>query len=446
MRVTDDQSAAPQPAATFDIGAEQIVLGAMLMSTNAIEDVTDRLDADDFYRTTHATIYRAIVSRYANGEPTDVVAIVAHLLTTSDLVRIGGAPYLHELMAAVATVGSASWYARTVADCAGRLRLSNAAAAVAQAATSPALTLSEAQDRAGQAVHEAITSNSDTGPSRAGDLLADAFDRIEQAGKRKGLRGITTGFADLDRLTGGLQPGRLYVVAGRPGMGKTVVGLDFVRVNAIRNGVPSMFVTLEMGKDEVMDRILSAQTSIPHHFIQDGDVNDANWTQLARAGAEVDAAPLYIDDSNVNLVQLRTRARRIKQRHGLGLLVVDYLQLMTSSKKPENRQQEVSELSRGLKLLAKELEVPLVAVSQLNRAADARTDKRPSLADLRESGSIEQDADAVILLYREDYYDRESPRSGEADFIIAKHRHGATDTITVASQLHCMRFTDMAIV
>ncbi|MGH3750809.1 MAG: replicative DNA helicase, partial [Micromonosporaceae bacterium] len=226
----------------------------------------------------------------------------------------------------------------------------------------------------------------------------------------------------------------------------STAALDFVRATSIRHSLSSLVFSLEMSKVEIVMRLLSAESRVPLHALRSGGLSDDDWTKLARRMGEISEAPLFVDDTpNMTLMELRAKARRLKQRHNLRLVIVDYLQLMTSPKRVESRQQEVAELSRGLKLLAKEIECPVIAVSQLNRGPEQRTDKRPQLSDLRESGSIEQDADVVILLHREDYYDKESPRAGEADFIVAKHRNGPTDTITVAAQLHFSRFVDMAI-
>ena len=225
----------------------------------------------------------------------------------------------------------------------------------------------------------------------------------------------------------------------------STLGLDFARSAAIKHNMATGVFSLEMSRNEITMRLLSAEARVPLHVMRSGKLSDDDWTRLARRMGEVSKAPLFIDDSpNMSLMEIRAKCRRLKQRHDLKLVVVDYLQLMSSGKRVESRQQEVSEFSRGLKLLAKELEVPVIAISQLNRGPEQRTDKKPQLSDLRESGTIEQDADVVILLHREDYYDKESPRAGEADFIVAKHRNGPTDTITVASQGHYSRFVDMA--
>ena len=272
------------------------------------------------------------------------------------------------------------------------------------------------------------------------------LDEIESIGTRGGqMSGVPTGFIDLDELTQGLHGGQMIVLAARPAIGKSTLGLDLARSASIKHGLTSVIFSLEMSRNEITMRMLSAEARVPLHHMRAGTMGEEEWGRLARRMGEISAAPLFIDDSpNMNMMEIRAKCRRLKQRNELRLIVIDYLQLMSSGKKVESRQQEVSEFSRQLKLLAKELDVPVVAISQLNRGPEQRTDKKPLLSDLRESGSIEQDADMVILLHREDAYDRDHPRQGEADLIVAKHRNGPTKTVTVAFQGHYSRFVDMA--
>jgi replicative DNA helicase len=277
------------------------------------------------------------------------------------------------------------------------------------------------------------------------EIINSTMEEIEAAGHRgEGMVGVPTGFIELDRLTNGLHPGQMIVVAARPAVGKSTLATDFVRSASIKHGLTSVVFSLEMSRNELTMRMLSAEAQVPLQNMRKGMMRDEDWQKLAATMGRLSQAPLFIDDSpNMSLMEIRAKCRRLKQRHDLKLVVVDYLQLMSSGKRVESRQQEVSEFSRALKLLAKELEVPVVAISQLNRGAEQRTDKKPMLSDLRESGAIEQDADVVILLHREDAYERESPRAGEADLIVAKHRNGPTDTIVVTSQLHYSRFVNM---
>ena len=277
------------------------------------------------------------------------------------------------------------------------------------------------------------------------EAIDTAVDEIERARGRDGeMAGVPTGFAELDELTNGLHGGQLIIVAARPGLGKSTLALDFARSATIKHDQASIFFSLEMGRSEIAMRLLAAEASIPMHILRKGNMEQRDWDKLANVRGQIADAPLYIDDSpNMTLVEIRAKCRRLSQRVGLKMVVIDYLQLMTSGKKVESRQQEVSEFSRALKLLAKELNVPVIALSQLNRGPEQRADKKPALADLRESGSLEQDADIVILLHREDAYERDHPRAGEADLIVAKHRNGRTDTIPVSFAGMYSRFTDM---
>jgi replicative DNA helicase len=276
--------------------------------------------------------------------------------------------------------------------------------------------------------------------------MPGVLEEIESFSNRKeGLVGVPTGFEDLDRLTNGLHPGQLVIVAARPGMGKSTLAMDFARAASIRHNMPSVFFSLEMSSSEIMMRLLSAETGIELGLIRSGKLNESQWAVLAKKMGDLANHPMFLDDSpNLTMMEIRAKARRLKQRHDIKLIVVDYIQLMSSGRKVESRQQEVSEFSRQMKLLAKELEVPVVALSQLNRGPETRTDKRPMLSDLRESGSLEQDADMVILIHREDAYDKDSPRAGEADLMVVKHRNGPTKNIAVAFQGHRSRFTSMA--
>jgi replicative DNA helicase len=272
-----------------------------------------------------------------------------------------------------------------------------------------------------------------------------AVDEIEAARSQDGqMVGVPTGFQELDSLTNGLHKGQLVLIAARPALGKSTLALDLARSAAIKNKLPTIVFSLEMGRGEIAMRLLAAETSIPLQKMRKGQIEAKDWTTIAATRGRIESAPLYIDDSpNMTLVEIRAKCRRLKQRIGLQLIVIDYLQLMTSGKRVESRQQEVSEFSRALKLLAKELQVPVVALSQLNRGPEQRADRKPQLSDLRESGSLEQDADLVILLHRESAYERDNPRAGEADLIVAKHRNGPTGTVVVGFQGHYSRFADM---
>jgi len=436
----DDGRTPPQ-----DHAAEQSVLGAMLLSKDAIADVVESIRGTDFYRPAHELLYDAIIDLYGRGEPADAVTVAAELARRGGLGKAGGAPYLHTLVAGVPIAANAGYYAEIVREKAILRRLVAAGTKVVQLGYTGEGQVDDVVDRAQAEVYSVTDKRASEDYAPLSELMATTLDEIEAIGAHDGgLAGVPTGFADLDDLTNGLHPGQMVIVAARPAMGKSMMALDFCRAASIKHGMTSVFFSLEMNRTELTMRLLSAEAKIALSHMRNGHMNDDDWARLARKMGEVSEAPLFIDDSpNMTMMEIRAKARRLKQRHDLRLVVVDYLQLMTSGRKVESRQVEVSEFSRQMKLLAKELEVPIVAISQLNRGAEQRTDKRPFLSDLRESGSLEQDADLVILLHREDAYEKESTRPGEADLIVAKHRSGPTDTIVVAFQGHYSRFVDM---
>ncbi len=428
-----------------DLASEQSVLGGMLLSKDAIAAVVETLKEGDFYRPAHSTIYEVVTGLYAKGEPADTVSVAAELQRQGLLERIGGAAYLHTLIATVPTAANAGYYAKTVSEKAIRRRLVEAGMRVTQFGYNEAAEVDDVVDRA-QAEVFAVTESrisEDFLPLEA--LMTPALEEIEAiAGHDGSLSGAPTGFADLDSLTNGLHPGQLIVMAARPGIGKSTAALDFARATSIKHGMASVVFSLEMSRIEITMRLLSAEARVHLQNMRNGRMSEDDWARLARRMGEIASAPLFIDDSpGLNMMELRAKCRRLKQKHDLKLVILDYLQLMTPGKRSDSRQQEVSEMSRSLKLLAKEIGVPVVALSQLNRQAETRSDKKPQLSDLRESGAIEQDADVVILLHRDDAYEKESPRAGEADFVVAKHRNGPTDTVTVAFQGHYSRFVDM---
>lgn len=428
-----------------DLDAEQSVLGGMLLSKDAIGEVTELLTPHAFYKPAHETIYRAIIDLYAKGEPADPITVSNQLTKTGELDKVGGATYVHHLVNAVPTAANAEYYAEIVHEYAVLRGLVGAGTRIVQLGYGGRDDLEAVKDAASAELTAALADRDTSQAAAIGDDYDTYLDELENRRNADQVTGIPTGFADLDMLTHGLHPGQVIIVAARPAVGKSTLALDFARSAAIRHGRPSAFFSLEMSRREIQDRTLSAEARIGLHHIRSGQLTDDDWTKAARVIERVTAAPLYIDDTASSTVtQIKARCRRLQQRHGLDLVVVDYLQLLTSGlRRIENRQLEVSDMSRSLKLLAKELQVPVVVLSQLNRGPEHRTDKKPILADLRESGSLEQDADMVILLHREDAYDKESPRSGEVDLIIAKHRNGPTATITVANQLHYSRFYDM---
>lgn len=429
-----------------DLEAEQSVLGSMMLSKKAIDEVAEILKGRDYYLPKHETIHNTIMELHAEGEPADAITVADALQTSGKLTTIGGRDYLYSLISSVPTAASANYYARIVAERAILRRLVDAGTRIVQlgyatdgtevddivdAAQAEVMMVAEDRSRSDYISLSALT-----------DPLVQELEEIEANGGPA--KGLPTGLIDLDHLTTGLQPGQMIIVAARPAMGKSTLAMNFLRSAAITQKQPAVIFSLEMSRSEIGMRLLAAEAGVLFGNMRRGKLSNKDWSRITASLGRLSEAPLYIDDSpNMAMNEIRSKCRRLKQQVGLSLVVIDYLQLMTSGKKVESRQQEVSEFSRSLKLLAKELEVPVVAVAQLNRGPEQRTDKKPMIADLRESGSLEQDADVIILLHRPDYYNKED-RAGEADIIVAKHRNGETATLPVAFQGHYARFSDLA--
>lgn len=428
--------------------AEQSVLGSMLLSKDVIGDVGEMLRGADFYKPANETIFNVVLSLYSRGEPADPITVAEELSREGALNRVGGAAYLHTLVAMVPTAANASYYAQIVRDKARLRGLVSAGTRIVQLGyaeeggevdglldLAQAEIMSVSESRSGQDYIDLAT------------LSEEALGELNDIAANKGkLHGVPTGFADLDRLTQGLHGGQMIIIAARPAMGKSTLALDFSRAAAIHNDIPVAVFSLEMSRSEIAMRLFSAETGVWLSKMRSGDMNANDWKIMSKRVSEISSAPLFVDDSpNMSMTEIRSKCRRLKQQNNLGMIIIDYLQLMSSGRAVESRQQEVSEFSRSLKLLAKELDVPVVAVAQLNRGPEARSDHRPMLADLRESGSLEQDADVVILLNRPEYYDQDD-RPGEADIIVAKHRNGPTDIIPVVFKGAQAHFANMATV
>ncbi|MGJ6979728.1 replicative DNA helicase [Aestuariimicrobium soli] len=427
-----------------DLAAEQSVLGAMLMSKDAIAEVTEILQPQDFYRPNHEAIFDAIVELFARGEPADPITVADLMNKKGTLGRAGGHVYLVDLLQSVSVAANATYYAEIVRDKATLRRLVEASIKIAQMSYTGQGDVNDIVDSAQQEVYNVSTGKVADDFMPLSMLIEPTIDEMEAIESRDGvMSGVPTGFQEMDELTNGLHPGQMIIVAARPAVGKSTFALDLARACSIKHRLTSVFFSLEMGRTEIVMRLLSAEAQVALHAIRSGKLSDQDWDRVVAKTQQISEAPLFIDDSpNLTMMEIRAKARRLKQRHDLKLVIIDYMQLMSSGKKVESRQLEVSEFSRQIKLLAKELEIPVIALSQLNRGPEQRTDKRPMMSDLRESGSLEQDADMVILLHREDLYDKES-RVGEADLIVAKHRNGPTATVPVAFQGHYSRFVDM---
>lgn len=427
-----------------DAQAERAVLGGMLMSAHVVAEVLPLLSAADFYVPKHGMVFDAITAMFAAGKPVDAITLVEELSARGELKRVGGASFVHDLVSSVPVAANAIYYAANiVAPLSARRRLAEVGLRIAQ------LAHSEHDDPAGaaqQLLLDATDTGRDNDVQSLSELLNDSMDWLEHLGEAN--TALSTGLIDVDKvLGGGLKPGQLIVVAGRPSMGKSALGLDMIRHAAIHQNRPTLMSSLEMSKNEVLQRILAAETGLDLKvFNGEEPLSDEHWSTVSQTMGRIADAPLHIDDSpHATIVDIRAKAQRRAARNGgLDLIVVDYLQLMPSPRRADTREREVAEISRGLKLLAKDLECPLIAVAQLNRGPETRTDKRPMMSDLRESGALEADADVVVLLYRDEYYDPESPRSGEIDIHIAKNRGGRTDTVTAAAQLHKARIVSIA--
>ncbi len=373
-----------------DIAAEQSVLGAMLLSKDAIADVVEVIRETDFYRPAHQVIYGSILDLYGRGEPADAVTIAAELTKNAEISRVGGASYLHTLVSMVPTAANANYYARIVREQAILRRLVEAGTRITQMGYGGTGEVDDIVDRAQAEVYEVTERRNSDDYLPLSAVMNEALTEIEAISNRDGeMVGVPTGFTDLDSLTNGLHPGQLVILAARPSIGKSTLGIDICRAASIKHGLTSVIFSLEMSRNEIVMRLLAAEAQVSMHHMRTGTMTDSDWTKLAQKMGTVSDAPLFIDDSpNLTLMEIRAKCRRLKQRHDLRLVVVDYLQLMTSGKRVESRQQEVSEFSRSLKLLAKELDVPVIAISQLNRGPEQRQDKRPMLSDLRESGCL----------------------------------------------------------
>jgi replicative DNA helicase len=442
-----------QAAGSYDrtpphnLDAETSVIGGMLLSKDAIAEVSELVGPEDFYRGAHRTMFEAIRDLYDRGEPVDPITLGDALAQRGQLEDVGGQVGIIDLVERVPTAANALYYARIVGEHAQRRRLIEAGTTIARLGYDQTIGVPEAVDTAESTVFSVAQHGAATGEFRTmKELVREGFELIEKLHENKSaITGLPSGFVDFDDLTAGLQPGNLIIVAARPAMGKSTLSTNIATYVAVELRRPVMLFSLEMSTAELVQRVLSAEARIDSKRLRTGSLHDGDWPKLSQAVGKVAEAPLFLDDNSaINLMEIRSKCRRLKQQHGLDLVIVDYLQLMQSHRRVENRVQEVSELSRGLKILAKELDVPVIALSQLSRKPEDRQDRRPQLADLRESGSIEQDADVVCFIYRDEVYNEESAARGEAELIVAKHRNGPLSTVRLSFLGHHSRFANMA--
>jgi replicative DNA helicase len=431
-----------------NLEAEESVLGAMLLSATAVGTVSEILDASDFYRESHAKVYRACLGLWAKGEPVDAITLADELDARSELDAVGGSARIVELAALVPTASNVEHYARIVKEMAMLRGLVRTGQEIQRLGQERPGEVQDLVDRAEQMVFELGQQRATSDFSHIEALLKESFERISQLVELGAeVTGTPSGFKELDLLTSGFQPGNLIILAARPSMGKSGLGLCIAANLAVREGTPVGLFTLEMSKAEVTQRMMCSEGKVESQRLRSGHLAPDDWPRLTAACDRLSKAPIWVDDTgSTTIMELRSKARRLKSREpGLGLIVVDYIQLMTAGGNPENRVQEVSQISRALKILARDLEVPILAMSQLSRKVEERHDKRPLLSDLRESGSLEQDADLVAFIYRDEYYNQEeSDQQGIAEVILAKHRNGPTGTIKLSFLRRYAKFADLA--
>ncbi|MBR2143624.1 replicative DNA helicase [Anaerovibrio sp.] len=431
-----------------NIDAEQAVLGAMLIKKEAIAEVSQLLRPEDFYRDAHKIIYEAMLTLFNRNEPADIVTVTNYLNNESKLDKVGGIAFVTALANVVPTAANVIYHANIVREKADLRHLINTATDIAGMAYEAADDVADVIDKSEKMIMEVANRQNVSAFTPMKDIVIETFDKINLLYESKGgLTGIPSGFRDLDALTSGLQASDLILVAARPSMGKTAFTLNIAANVALKSKKTVAFFSLEMSKQQLVQRMLCSEGGIDSQKLKNGDLSNEDWDKLVRTTDRVSSAPLYIDDTaGITVMELRSKARRLKAEHGLDLIIIDYLQLMQGRGRggSDNRQQEISEISRSLKAVARELNVPVIALSQLSRSVESRQIKRPMLSDLRESGSLEQDADIVMFLYREDYYDPETTNKNITEVIVAKHRNGPVDTIKMFFTKQFTRFNDLS--
>ena len=413
------------------VEAEQSVLGAMLLDKEAISTATELISGEDFYREAHKEIFEAIVDIYDRGEPVDLITLTEKLKTRNTLDAVGGITFLTNLMDAVPTTHNVKYYAKIIEDKSLLRRLIKSSNEIIGKSYQASEEIGEIIDDAEKSIFNISLNRSTQGFTHVKNILNVNFDKIEELYLNKGrITGVPTGFTDLDGKLSGLQKSDLVLVAARPSMGKSSFMMNIVQYAAVRDKITTAIFSLEMSKEQLTQRLLCAEALIDAHRLRIGDINEEEWVKLARAMGPLSEAPIFIDDTPaISITEMRAKCRRLKLEHNLGLIVIDYLQLMQGKSSSESRQQEISEISRSLKALAREINVPVVALSQLSRAPEMRADHRPILSDLRESGAIEQDADVVMFLYRDEYYHPDTDKKNIGEVIISKQRNGPTGTV-----------------
>ena len=428
-----------------DIEAEQAVIGSMLTDSDAVYSAIESLKPEDFYREDNKLIYEAILNVYSKAEPIDIITLKAELASMGKLDAVGGLEYIAELPDKVPTTANVDRYIKIVEEKSMLRNLIKTANEIISMGYDQTEDVSDVMDVAEQKIFDVMQKKNSTGYTSIKDVLVESFTKLEELyNQKQHVTGVPTGFIDLDKMTAGLHGSELILIAARPAMGKSAFALNIGTYAATRANIPVAIFSLEMSKDQVGNRILCSEALVDSNSVRTGELTDEDLAKLAETSGELSQAPIYIDDTaGMKIVDLRAKCRKLKLEKNIGLVIVDYLQLIQGSGKASGREQEIAEISRSLKILAKEINVPVIALSQLSRAVEARPDHRPMLSDLRESGSIEQDADIVMFLYRDDYYNKESEKKDIAEVIIAKQRGGQTGTVELLWMGNYTKFVNL---
>lgn len=429
----------------YNMEAEQAILGSMMIDKEAVYIALEMLEAEDFYKEANQIIYSLIVSLEAKGEPVDMITLTEELHRRNSVEKVGGVGYIAEVANIVPTAANARHYAEIVAQKALLRKLIRVSTNIANRCYEDQEDSHELLDSAERMILEIAGNRNVSGLLPIKQVLSSALEKIEYLANNKGsITGVPSCFTDLDSMTSGWQPSDLIILAARPAMGKTSFGLNIAQNAAIRGKIPVAIFSLEMSREQLVQRLMSSEAMIDQHKLRTGRLLDDEWVRLTRAAQPLSTAEIFIDDTPaISALELRAKARRLKAEKGLGLIIIDYLQLMQMGKRQENRQQEISEISRSLKALARELNVPIIALSQLSRAVEQTPDKRPALSHLRESGALEQDADMVMFIFREEYYKPDTEKPGIAEIIIAKHRNGPTGTVELGFVKEFTKFVNI---
>ena len=430
-----------------DIEAEQAILGSMLTDRDAVISAIEVLKPDDFYREDNKIIYEAILNLYNRSEPIDVITVRAELETMGKIDNVGGLEYLVELPDKVPTTANSMKYIKIVEEKSSLRKLIKTANEIIELGYDPTEDVDDIMEGAEKKIFNIMQDKDQKGYSPLKDVLVESFTKLEELYNRKQhITGVPSGFIDLDYRTAGFHGSELILIAARPAMGKTAFALNIASNAALRANVPVAVFSLEMSKEQLVNRILSSESMVDSNKIRTGKLDEEDWSKLAETIGPLSEGEMYIDDTpGINIMEIRAKCRKLKIEKNIGLVVIDYLQLIQGTgRRNGSREQEISEISRSLKILAKEIDVPVIALSQLSRAAEQRPDHRPMLSDLRESGAIEQDADIVMFLYRDDYYNQDSEKKGIAEVILAKHRGGSTGTVDLRWIGNYTKFVNLA--